>query len=171
MAKDILTGRNIYIDKRNRTVYYDMFTKTGYVIPHEDEKKMFLYKNRLPIILLASILSIDTLFDTTMAVIFGVLLFLILEVYYRFAIFKKFKTSSSFDRKKIKSPLNAIVEANEKGKSIILVGLYIAFSILVIINAYKQNYTIWIMILSYAFSVFGIYSAITHIIAITKMKK
>lgn len=171
MAKDILTGRNIYLDKRNRTVYYDIFTKTGYVIPPEDERKIFVYKNRLAIILFASILSIDTIFNIMVAAIFGVVLFLIVEAYYRFVVFKKLKVSSSFDREKRKSPLKTIVEANEKGKSIILVCLYIAFSILVIINAYSQNYTIWLMILSYAFSLFGIYSAITHLIAITKMKK
>lgn len=170
MAKDILTGRNIYIDKRNRTVYYDVFTKIGYVIPPEDERKMFLYKNRLAIILFAAILTIDTVFNIIVAAILGIALFLIIEAYYRFFIFKKFKVSSSFDREKRKSQLKTIVETNEKGKSIILIGLYIAFSILVIINAYSQNYTIWVMILSYAFSLFGVYSASIHIIAITKMK-
>lgn len=171
MSKDILTGRNIYLDKRNRTVYYDIFTKNGYVIPKEDEKKMFLYKNRLPIVLLASILSIDTFFDVTIATIFGVVLFIAIELFYRLSIFKKFKISSSFTREKRKSPLNAIIEANEKGKSMILVGLYIAFSVLVIINGYRQDYSIWLMILSYGFALFAVYSAIIHVIAITKMKK
>lgn len=47
-----LSGRNIYTDKKNRTIYYDGLTKQGYLIEKKDENKIVFFKNRIVIILL-----------------------------------------------------------------------------------------------------------------------
>ena len=51
-----LSGRNIYTDKRKRTIYYDFVTKQGYLIEKKNENSALFYKNRFVVILFAAIL-------------------------------------------------------------------------------------------------------------------
>ena len=42
-----LSGRNVYTDKRKRTIYYDRLTKQGYLIHKQNENRMLFFQNRL----------------------------------------------------------------------------------------------------------------------------
>ena len=48
-----LSGRNIYTDKQNRTIYYDWVTKKGYLVGSKDAQAATFYKNRFAVILIA----------------------------------------------------------------------------------------------------------------------
>ena len=55
-----LSGRNIYTDKRKRTIYYDWLTKQGYLVQKQHENRMLFFKNRFVVILFAAILCAGT---------------------------------------------------------------------------------------------------------------
>ena len=55
-----LSGRNVYTDKRKRTIYYDRLTKQGYLIHKQNENRILFFQNRFVIILFAAILCAGT---------------------------------------------------------------------------------------------------------------
>lgn len=174
MAKNsniTLSGRNIYVDKRGRIIYYDLLTKKGYYVGKEDENKLFFYKNRLVFILFAVILTIGTFFTTIQAALAGAITLVLVEAYYRFSFFKKLKVATHFERKNRISPIQAIIKEKTPVRTLILAFLYLAFAILIVINAYIEEYSIGINLVSIGLSIVGIYFFILHMIALSKMKK
>ena len=92
-----LSGRNIYTDKKNRTIYYAGLTKQGYLIEKKDENKIVFFKNRIVIILFAAILCAGTFLTWPQAALAGVLLFALVEIYYRASFFKKLQPVTDVD--------------------------------------------------------------------------
>lgn len=165
-----LSGRNIYTDKKNRTIYYDRLTKRGYQIEKKDENKIIFFKNRLVIILFAAILCAGTFLTVPQAVLAGVLLFALVEVYYRSSFFKKLQPVEDVDFEKQVSPLQSILANKSKEKVITLAVLYAVFSVLVLLNAWDQQYSAALTLLSAGISLVGLYFCVLHVIALTKMK-
>jgi len=166
-----LSGHNIYRDKKNRTIYYDFISKNGYIVGREDEGKLFIYKNRFPIIIVAAALTIELLLTPIQAVIAGIICAILVEIFYRLFVFKRMQISKSFVRKERISPIQAIIEQKTKGKIIALIFLYLALAILILVNAYLEKYSIGLVLVSGLVSVFSLYFTIIHIIALFKMNK
>ena len=68
------------------------------------------------------------------------------------------------------SALQYIVENKAKGKVIVLIVLYLLLAVLVILNAYVEKYSVGLCVLSGGIALVGVYFAILHIVALTKMK-
>lgn len=171
--KELLTGRNIYKDKHGRTIYYDTFTKEGYYVNKEDEKKFFFYKNRFVIILFGFILTIGTFLTYLQAFIGGTVAFVLVECYYRMFFFPKLKTTNKFDKEQKVSPIQSIMKEkkDEPVKILLLFILYFAFSALVLANALMEKYSNGFMLASIILSIGGIYFSMIHLIAYLKIKK
>lgn len=165
-----LSGRNIYTDKKNRTIYYDIWTKRGYVVEPKLENKITFYKNRLVIILFAAILCAGTFLSAQQSAVAGVIFFVLVELLYRVRVFKKMQVAEDFDRGRRITPLESILAHKSKEKVVMLAILYAAFAVLVMLNAFDQHYTSALMLLSVGGAVLGIYFCALHVIALTKMK-
>lgn len=165
-----LSGRNIYTDKKKRVIYYDSLTKQGYLIGKKDEGKIFFFQNRLVIILFAAILCAGTFLDWKQATLAGVALFAIVEVYYRAVLFKKFEVATDVDFGRRLTPLQAIVAKKSREKVLALIALWAVFSILVLVNAYMEQYSLGLMVLSAGLAIMGLYFCVLHIVALTRMK-
>lgn len=175
MAKNnngTLAGKNIYRDKKNRIIYYDFISKKSYYIFNEDENKIFFYKNRFTILLFAAILGVATILTKIQAGIILLSLLIIIEIYYRLFVFKKLKIvkDKDIEKKEHISPIQAILETKPRSKIITLIVLYTIFSILIVVNAILENYSLAMNVLSGLLAVFGLYFAIIHLIALTKSK-
>ena len=68
------------------------------------------------------------------------------------------------------TPLQSIVERKSREKVIALIVLWAAFAILFPLNAYVEQYSLPLVILSAGLSIVGIYFCVLHIIALTRMK-
>lgn len=165
-----LSGRNIYTDKKNRTIYYDGLTKQGYLIEKKDENKIVFFKNRIVIILFAAILCAGTFLTWPQAALAGVLLFALVEIYYRTSFFKKLQPVTDVDFEKRVSPLQSILAHKSKERTLALAVLYALFAVLIVANAYLEQYSLGLMILSVGLGIVGLYFCILHVIALTRMK-
>ncbi len=165
-----LSGQNIYVDKKNRTIYYDTISKQGYIVDKKHENQALFYKNRLAVLFFAAILCAGTFLTWTQAAIVFAVAVVLAEFRFRKSFLKQLEIVQDIDFERRLSPIKYIVENKEKNKVIALALLYLAFSVLVCLNAYMEQYTSALMVLSVALAAFGIYCSGLHFVAYTKMK-
>lgn len=164
------SGIHIYVDDKGRDVYYDVFTKRGYVIQEKNRASYAKFENRYLLCIILTILLVSITNNYVLSIIIGVAVAIVYEVAFRGTFLSTLVAINNFKPKEKYSIIDQIANSNQKSKTIIKAILYIALAILIVINAYRQALSTPLMILSYLVSVFGIASAIVNIIALTKMK-
>lgn len=165
-----LSGRNVYTDRQKRTIYYDRLTKQGYYLHKEHEGKMQFFKNRFTIILFAAILCAGTFLTWTQAVLAGLITMTIVELYFRLSYLKKLEPATDIDFERRISAMDYILKNKNKGAVASLAVLYLVFAVLIMLNAYLEQYNIGLTLLSGFLGLVGLYYCILHVIAFTKMK-
>lgn len=165
-----LSGRNVYTDKRKRTIYYDRLTKQGYLIHKQNENRMLFFQNRFVIILFAAILCAGTFLSWTQAVLAGVITAVLVEVYFRMSYLKKLEVAEDVDFERRVSSLQYIIDNKSRSKVIALAVLYLLFAVLIVLNAYMEQYSMGLNVLSGLLAVVGLYCSILHMVALSKMK-
>ena len=121
-------------------------------------------------ILFAAILLGGTLLSLIQAVIAWAVMMALAEFSFRMSFLKKLEPVTDVDFERRVSALQYIVENKEKGRVIALIVLYLLLSVLVVANAYIEKYSLGLSIFSGCISLVGLYFAVLHIIALTKMK-
>lgn len=164
-----LSGRNIYTDKKGRVIYYDMITKKGYLVDKKSENSAVFFKNRFVVILFAAILFGATFLSVIQAVIAWAVMMALSEFAYRMSFLKKLEPVTDVDFERRVSALQYIMENKEKGRIIVLIILYFLFSVLVLLNAYTEEYSTKLWVFSGCLAVVGVYFGVLHIIALIKM--
>lgn len=172
MATDVKrpSGIHIYLDEKGRDVYYDIFTKNGYVIQEKNRASYAKFENRYLLCIILTILLCGITNKYLLSIIIGLAVAIVYEIAFRASFLPTLVMLRNFVPKEKYSIVDQIAKSNQKQKTIIKVILYIALAILIVINAYRQQLSMPLMILSYLVSIFGIASAIINIIALSKMK-
>ena len=165
-----LSGRNIYTDKKGRVIFYDMLTKKGYLVDKSSENAAVFFKNRFVVILFAAILFGATFLSVLQAVIAWAVMMALSEFAFRMSFLKKLEPVTDVDFERRVSALQYIVENKERGRIIVLIILYFLFSVLVLLNAYTENYSVKLWVFSGCLAVVGVYFGVLHIVALIKMK-
>ena len=165
-----LSGRNIYTDKKGRVIFYDMLTKKGYLVDKSSENAAVFFKNRFVVILFAAILFGATFLSVLQAVIAWAVMMALSEFAFRMSFLKKLEPVTDVDFERRVSALQYIVENKERGRIIVLIILYFLFSVLVLLNAYTENYSAKLWVFSGCLAVVGVYFGVLHIVALIKMK-
>ena len=165
-----LSGRNIYTDKKGRVIFYDMLTKKGYLIDKKSENSAVFFKNRFVVILFAAILFGATFLSVMQVVVAWAVMMALAEFAFRMVFLKKLEPVTDVDFERRVSALQYIVENKEKSRVIVLIILYFLFAVLVILNAYTEDYSVKLWVFSGCLSVVGVYFGVLHIIALFKMK-
>ena len=165
-----LSGRNIYTDKKGRAIFYDMITKKGYLVDKKSENAAVFFKNRFVVILFAAILFGATFLSVLQAVIAWAVMMALSEFAFRMSFLKKLEPVTDVDFERRVSALQYIIENKEQGRIIALIILYFLFSILVLLNAYTEDYSIKLWVFSGCLAAVGVYFGVLHIVALIKMK-
>lgn len=165
-----ICGMNIYSDIYGNSVYYNIFNKSGYIISKDYEQKFRVLYNRYSIIVVILILLGDYFKTIENTLIFGVIALVLTEIYFRTGFLKKMKVIENFKRENKISKLQQIIKQREKDKTIMKAVAYVAFGILLMINAFQQNFNIAFIALSGIATLYSFYSGIINAIAVTKMK-
>lgn len=165
-----LSGRNIYTDKKGRVIFYDMITKKGFLVDKKNENSALFFKNRFVVLLFAAILLGATLLTWIQAIIAWAVMTALAEFVFRKSFLKRLEPVNDIDFERRVSALQYIVENKDKGRVVVLAILYLVFAVLILLNAYTEQYGIGLWIFSGCLAVVGGYFGILHIIALTKMK-
>ena len=168
--KGNISGRNIYLDRHGQTVYYDWLTKNGYLIDKKVEGKFYVYKNRLVLVLIIIILFSEYFPSWVHAVIAGIAIYLMAELLFRFRFLPSLSQTSKFNRENRQTLLRTIIDSKEPRKAILRAVLYLAFAVLIVVNAWMMEASIAVLVVSALLSVMACYCVIINLIALTKMK-
>lgn len=131
-----LNGLFIYQDPKKGTVYYDIFSKKGYVLTSSDVKKYVLYSSSLFIGLVAAALAY-ALFNTGIvpAALIFVVVYVILEIIFRVSFLYKLPKAENWKPFKKDSIFVAIAKMYSTTRLAILIGLLILITILMPVYA------------------------------------
>lgn len=165
-----ISGRNIYLDQHGQTVYYDPFTKKGYIIDKKIENKFFIYKNRFVLILMAIILFSEYFPSWKHATITGVAIYLLAEILFRFKFLRSLRQTTKFSRETRQTMLKSIIASKDQKRTVLRIILYLAFSILIVLNAITIKADIAVMVVSVLLSIIAAYCVLVNIIALIKMR-
>ena len=97
-------------------------------------------------------------------------LFAVVEVYYRKKLFKNLEVVTDVDFGRRLTPLQSILARKSREKVLALIVLWAIFAVLVPLNAYMEQYSLGLTVLSAGLSVVGVYFCVLHIVALTRMK-
>lgn len=169
-AKKGISGNHIYIDKRNRYIHYDNFTKKGYLIDRQSEDKYRLYQNRFIFIVCLMVLCID--FFSSWFTFFGffAILFVLIELVFRYTFLLKLRTVATIEKATKYTMVKEVAESKDKKKVLLKIGLYSAFGVLIIVNAYLSDFDTSTFILCLGLSFFAFYYVYINILAYFKIK-
>lgn len=161
-------GRKNLFPDGNRLVYFDYQKKIAYFVPQDKEGRFRFYYNRLLIGVLIIGLAISFNLNPLISIGIGLVVYLLLTFMFYTKFLPSLSYSNNFDLNKIKQPEKTINKESRK-KAILRIVLYLAFGVLLVLNAYDQNVTNEMLILSYAILVFCIFVSIKQ--ALELMKK
>ncbi len=139
-AKD-LAGIFIYQDPKHGTIFYDIFTKKGYVLTSSDVRTYTLYTMMFPLSILIAFgaMSLFKLNYVTTAIVF-VIAYLIGALAYRFLFFYKLPEAKNFKPVKKESILMYLARGYSSSRLVTLIFLLIALTVLMPIFANMENY-------------------------------
>ncbi|MDO5331989.1 MAG: hypothetical protein Q4E99_04845 [Bacillota bacterium] len=170
-ANDI-NGMFIYHDPKKGCIFYDIFTKKGYILTNADAKTYSIYSLSVPIGIMAG--YVLTLFNLPFYIcaIVGVCVYLLLKVIFRFKFIYSLPEIENYQRPIKESLVSSLSKKYSSTRLIILALLLVAISIATMVNAKISNYTGIDFYLNVVLAV-GIFvvAIITFVAFVKKIKK
>lgn len=170
--ENVLTGLHIYRDKRNRAIYYDVFTKNGYVIPTQMYAKYRTFSMRFLIgFLVAASLAIYLL-PPVPSIILGLIAYLGMEIYFRKTFFPQLTILPNFVPE-AKESYSSVLVKEKTSILCIKILLLIAFAVLLVVQLYvKETEPSAVQsAMSYIAAVLALCYALYHVFVIIKKLK
>ena len=164
-----LSGLWIYQDPKRGTVFYDILTNRGFSLVSKDAKTYMFYLACLPMaILLAYILNFIFKTNTLVTIILGVVIYIGLELAFRFFFFYKLPEVENWKRPKKDNIVTELAKKYPKGRLFLLLFFLVALTICMIIYAKMENMQ---GLLLYAMYILSSVTAIGSIIVILALIK
>lgn len=144
-GKTKVTGFNIYKDKRNHDIYYDVFTKEGYMITKNEISKLNFYQKRfiIPIIIFSLTYTINIFnfeFGIVGAGAAAVLAFVCMEYFFRFRFLNTMVVVPNFVPNKQEDYFHQLANGSPLSNLIIKGILYLALGVLLILFGLQENF-------------------------------
>lgn len=167
-----LSGRNIFKNSKNQTIYYSKRKNIGYVIPESDFNQFRTMQNRYVLgAIVAIFLNIFADISYLISGIVGLIVILILEYHFRSKLLAKYTQFANFVPEKTKSTMDILAD-EDRNRLILKTVLWFALSVLLILNLFSlENKDNLIIGASVLFSIYAFYVGILQVRAIIKKGK
>jgi len=137
-----INGLFIYHEKNIGTIWYDIFTKKGYIMVNSDFKQYALYTMVLPAaILIALMLYMIAKVGLVLSIVAFLVISIAGEVYFRFAFFYKLPVAKNWDKPSKQNITTKFAEKYSSSKLTILMILLYAIFILSVGDIFIENVT------------------------------
>lgn len=164
-----IAGFNVYKDDKGRNVLYQKSTGTGYILQSKDRSAFTLYHNRLAMAVAVFMLLTAITNNWQMSLLVGIVLYALLEFRYRKSFLPSLSRIDNFKPAEKHTMVKALVEMNNKPRTLLLAVLYLLFGILLVIYMYQQNRDMMIIIGSYVVLAGCVYMSVNYFIAFVRM--
>lgn len=166
-AKD-LGGLFIYQDPKKGCVYYDVFTKKGFVITNSDVKTYNVYSLSLPIgIMAVYVLTLIGIEFWTSALV-GLAVYIVLKLIFRFKFLYTLPEIPNYKKGQKESIFETLSKKYGTVRLLILSLLFIAIVVVTIINTKVSNFEGINLYLNYILAGAVCVVAVVFIIALLK---
>jgi len=165
-----INGFSIYHEPNVGTLWYDIFTKKGYIMVTSDLQQYLLYNSVLPIgVLIALLLYFILKLGIVIALIGFILINVIGEIYFRYSFFYKLPVAKNWSRPQNQSISVRLAERYSATRLVLLmILLYIIFGVSVI-DAIVEKLTPPSIYINIGMAIVSLIFAI--IVTIAKIKK
>lgn len=163
-----VSGLHIYLDERGRSIYYDVFSKCGYVLAN-NEARYRQYSMRFILGIIGFMLMLMFNMPIWLCILVGVLVYAFME--YKFRSFLKTLVKIENFKCTEKAKVSSTVKQMETNKVIIKFVCLLLFSGLIIVNANNEGYTGWLLYLNYLISILAFVYALYHAKELLTRKK
>lgn len=171
--KNKITGRNIYIDKHERTIYYNKMKRQGFVIKPGTETQFRAFYHRYILGFIAIVfLEILFLHNLMISIPFGVAAIIYMEFKWR-KLINSYTMIQDFEPNEHRNSFEYIIGLDTNAL-ILRIVLYIALSVCLVLNIYTNpeiEKSMLLVIASYIVAALGLYMAARFIYALSKKKK
>ncbi len=138
-AKD-LSGLSIYQDPKRGTIFYDIFTKKGYILTSSDVKTYTIYTAMLPLCFIVAFAAMSLFkLDYIVALIIFLVLFIAVMILFRVKFFYTLPEAEGFKPVKRENIFVYIARTFPKNRLIVLIMMLVALTILMPIYANMEN--------------------------------
>lgn len=163
-----VSGINVFYDAKDRPIYFDRFSKNGYLIK-DVEKTYNFYSMRFAIGIIGAIISYAFNLSIAMCIGIGVVLYVFMEFQFRrflrnLTVYKDFKPEKKIGR--IEAEMG--METNK----IALKGfLFLVLAVLLVLNCLEEQYTGVAMIINYILAAAALLYALFDFFVLAKKMK
>ena len=167
-----LSGLFIYQDKRRGTVYYDIFSRKGYILTSSDVKTYLLYTAMLPIcIIVAFIITSAANMTYVSAFFIFIAMYLLAAIIFRITFFYKLPEATNWRPAKKENIFLSLARTYSKQRLIVLIILLLLLTIIMPIYAKMEGFTGINFYLTYFISALTAIAAIITFIALIMKSK
>ena len=163
-----VSGINVFYDAKDRPIYFDRFSKNGYLIK-DVEKTYNFYSMRFAIGIIGAIISYAFNLSIAVCIGIGVVLYVFMEFQFRrflrnLTVYKDFKPEKKIGR--IEAEMG--METNK----ITLKGfLFLVLAVLLVLNCLEEQYTGVAMIINYILAAAALLYALFDFFVLAKKVK
>ena len=138
-AKD-LTGLSIYQDPKRGTIFYDIFTKKGYILTSGDVKTYTIYTSMLPLCFIVAFAAMSLFkLDYIAVLVIFLVLYAGVMVLFRIKFFYTLPEAEGFKPIKRENIFVSIARTFPRNRLIVLIAMLVALTILMPIYANMEN--------------------------------
>lgn len=136
-----LSGLFIYRDPKRGTIFYDIFSRKGYILTSSDVNTYTLYTAMFPLCIVIALLCVQLFhLDYLAAGLIFLALYIIAAAYFRFTFFYKLPVAERWKPVKKENIFVYMARGYSKQRLIVLIGLLLALSILMPLYANIEHY-------------------------------
>ncbi len=167
-----LYGRNIYLDKKNRYIYWNRFDKNGYLIPLDKVPSFRLYQMRWFLSIATVVILNEFFFDGLVipSALGGIVVFVFSEYNYRKKFLPNLTRYANFKPDGCMNHIEIMATVETK-KLYMLTVLYCVLAILLVLLGITENYSPVLMGIILVIAAYALYICSIHIRAILFKRK
>ena len=162
-----LNGLMLYHDKKN-SVYYDIFTRNGYILTNAEARKYLLYSARYTFAIMAGCIIFYITNDLKLSALLTLIATVIMELLFRFTFIYKLPVIENYKRPRKPGYIQQTAENDSYFKIILLIVCGILFALMIATNAKLSDYDLLTTILSYVVTYGSLFIAVLNIVALIK---
>lgn len=134
IARD-LTGFNIYhLHEKNQTIYYDMFTKTGYIITNANVSKFSSWQLRLPLSIMLGAALVLLKVNVWVSILVGLASFVISTILFHKLFLDNLPINSNFVKPASKGFFKDIAARYPRRMLVIILIMFISMAVVMVVN-------------------------------------